>query len=344
MVYRQAPDEVRHAAYPLAARAARDRRGRRGAPDRLHPLRRVPLLHRPGAAAQRCCSRPARRSAARPARAACTRDGRLQVGVQARLRWSSRSWWLDCFELARDIRQVDMRASPYDLSALGVEPIRIETAAGQAEYVRHQRAFADRAAPLRARLVERLRTPQQIRRRTRHGALMSDLDAGPVSSPARRHGEGRRSPRRPGPPRTPRRCCARRRRSPRSVVVVGCLDEHPGHGVGAVALVEDAHLVVDQLELGELGERLADRAGASASSSALTGPLPSPVTTTRSPPARSFTVASDSASAPAPRLGDHPPGLDLEVRRPRALDLLDAAAARTTRRPPRTCSPPPPGP
>ena len=29
---------------------------------------------------------------------------------------------LDCFELARDIRELDMRASPYDLSALGYEP------------------------------------------------------------------------------------------------------------------------------------------------------------------------------------------------------------------------------
>ena len=30
----------------------------------------------------------------------------------------------DCFELARDIRVLDMRAAPYDLSDLGVEPLR----------------------------------------------------------------------------------------------------------------------------------------------------------------------------------------------------------------------------
>ena len=30
----------------------------------------------------------------------------------------------DCFELARDIRVLDMRASPYDLSGLGYEPVR----------------------------------------------------------------------------------------------------------------------------------------------------------------------------------------------------------------------------
>jgi hypothetical protein len=59
----------------------------------------------------------------------------------------------DCFELARDIRHVDMQASPYDLGSLGVEPIAIETAAGKASYARLQRAFADRAAPLRTRLI-----------------------------------------------------------------------------------------------------------------------------------------------------------------------------------------------
>jgi hypothetical protein len=59
----------------------------------------------------------------------------------------------DCFELARDIRVLDMRASPYDLTGLGYEPVRIETSAGKAEYVREQRAFAERGAPLRARLV-----------------------------------------------------------------------------------------------------------------------------------------------------------------------------------------------
>jgi hypothetical protein len=59
----------------------------------------------------------------------------------------------DCFELARDIREVDMRASPYDLRALGFEPIAIETAAGRAEYEQRQRAFSARGEPLRARLI-----------------------------------------------------------------------------------------------------------------------------------------------------------------------------------------------
>jgi hypothetical protein len=60
----------------------------------------------------------------------------------------------DCFVLAWDVREVDMRASPYDFSGLGLEPIRIETAEGKREYAAWQREFAERAAPLRERLVE----------------------------------------------------------------------------------------------------------------------------------------------------------------------------------------------
>ena len=42
-------------------------------------------------------------------------------------------------------------------------------------------------------------------------------------------------------------------------LAVGGLDQHPGDRVGAVALVEDAHLVVDQLELRDLRVGLPDR-------------------------------------------------------------------------------------
>ena len=61
----------------------------------------------------------------------------------------------DCFELARDIRVLDMRAAPYDLADLGFEPVRIETARGQAG-VRRGAAPASRSAarPLRRRLIE----------------------------------------------------------------------------------------------------------------------------------------------------------------------------------------------
>jgi hypothetical protein len=60
----------------------------------------------------------------------------------------------DCFELAWDIRELDMRASPYDFSDLGFEPVRIETPTGKQEYVAAQRAFAERGAPLRQRLID----------------------------------------------------------------------------------------------------------------------------------------------------------------------------------------------
>jgi len=61
---------------------------------------------------------------------------------------------LDCFRLARDVRVMDMRASPYDLRALGYEPVPIETADGKAAYVEAQRDFILRARPLRSRLLE----------------------------------------------------------------------------------------------------------------------------------------------------------------------------------------------
>ncbi|WP_172211431.1 3-methyladenine DNA glycosylase [Nocardioides sp. zg-DK7169] len=65
----------------------------------------------------------------------------------------------DCFELARDIRVLDMRAAPYDLTGLTdhdgspFTPVRIETPEGKAEYVAAQRGFAERGAPLRAALL-----------------------------------------------------------------------------------------------------------------------------------------------------------------------------------------------
>ncbi|MGV9331648.1 3-methyladenine DNA glycosylase [Nocardia sp. NPDC003726] len=56
---------------------------------------------------------------------------------------------LDCFELACAARELDMRASPYDLTEFGYEPVRIETPSGRAEYVRAQSELAQRAAGLR---------------------------------------------------------------------------------------------------------------------------------------------------------------------------------------------------
>jgi hypothetical protein len=60
----------------------------------------------------------------------------------------------DCFALAADVRELDMRASPYDLSALGWAPVAIETPEGKAEYVAAQRGFAARGTVLRQQLVD----------------------------------------------------------------------------------------------------------------------------------------------------------------------------------------------
>jgi hypothetical protein len=66
---------------------------------------------------------------------------------------------LDSFELAREIRYTDMQASPYDVSAYGLEPVAIETPEGKAEYVRRQRGYAARSNDLRRRLLDAVGAP-----------------------------------------------------------------------------------------------------------------------------------------------------------------------------------------
>ena len=67
--------------------------------------------------------------------------------------WIGTELLLDCFELAAELRDLDMRASPYDLSAWGREPVRIETAEGRRIYEIEQRRLAAEAVPLRERLI-----------------------------------------------------------------------------------------------------------------------------------------------------------------------------------------------
>ncbi len=63
---------------------------------------------------------------------------------------------LDCFDLALDIRTLDMEASPYDLRGWGYGVVAVETAAGKAEYMHRQKEFSARAQALRQRLLEAL--------------------------------------------------------------------------------------------------------------------------------------------------------------------------------------------
>jgi hypothetical protein len=61
---------------------------------------------------------------------------------------------MEAFLLALDARQIDMRASPYDLSEFGFAPIKIEDQAGRIEYIAAQRSLSERARPIRLRLIE----------------------------------------------------------------------------------------------------------------------------------------------------------------------------------------------
>jgi len=152
MVYRLSDDETRHADWPL-------RLGAHGT-DAVVESHRIACSHFD---AYRFFTGPARplntlspTSADRPA---FEQPGCLHAGMDLykhafRLTPMICSDLVaDCFELARDIRVLDMRAAPYDLADLGFEPIRVETAEGKQEYAAAQRGFAERGAPLRARLV-----------------------------------------------------------------------------------------------------------------------------------------------------------------------------------------------
>ena len=71
--------------------------------------------------------------------------------------WAGSDLLMDCFELAVQLRDLDMRASPYDLRAYGREPVRVETAEGRRQYEAEQRDLAALAAPLRQRLTTAIR-------------------------------------------------------------------------------------------------------------------------------------------------------------------------------------------
>lgn len=59
----------------------------------------------------------------------------------------------DLFFLAKDAREIDMKASPYDLSAYGFEPIPVETKSGREIYVEQQKRLAETGLIFRAKLL-----------------------------------------------------------------------------------------------------------------------------------------------------------------------------------------------
>ena len=58
------------------------------------------------------------------------------------------------FFLALELRELDMRASPYDLSSYGYQAIPIETPEGRADYALQQQNLAEKATTLRLSLIQ----------------------------------------------------------------------------------------------------------------------------------------------------------------------------------------------
>lgn len=151
MVYRS--DEVRHAAWPL-------RLGTEGTDAVVESLP-VQCTHHDAFRFFTPEARP--RNALQPTRSdqvALEQPGCLHATMDL-YKWAYKldpacpsDFTADCLELAVAVRELDMRASPYDLRALGYQPVRIETPSGRAEYAAAQARFAERAAPLRQRLIE----------------------------------------------------------------------------------------------------------------------------------------------------------------------------------------------
>lgn len=155
MVYRQDPAHLRHPA-PL----------RLGAQETSTVVEQLPLrcTHFD---AFRFFTEPARPlNAVQPTRAAAPaleQGGCLHANMDL-YRWAyGLAPWIaaelvtDAFALARRIRVLDMRASPYDLSAVGLDPVRVETPQGRREYALAQRGFAAEAAVLRPRVLDAAR-------------------------------------------------------------------------------------------------------------------------------------------------------------------------------------------
>lgn len=155
MVYRASEEQVRHGGWPL-------RLGRSGT-DEVVESHTVACSHFDAyrfftpEAAPRNTLAPSREGQLGMEQPGCLHAGmdlykwcfKLTPAVPGELT-------LEAFRLARDIRELDMRAAPYDLRGLGYEPVRIETAEGKAEYVEAQRGFTVRGNALRRRLLEAL--------------------------------------------------------------------------------------------------------------------------------------------------------------------------------------------
>jgi hypothetical protein len=88
----------------------------------------------------------------------------------------------DAFELAVAARELDMRASPYDLRGLGFEPIAIETRAGRDAYVEGQRELYRRAVAVRRRVLDAYRRLASFVADHEEGRLAKSAEKNPIAS------------------------------------------------------------------------------------------------------------------------------------------------------------------
>ncbi len=151
MVYRQSPEEVRHNAWPL----------------RMEP---EPLAAFIDSQTIGCSHYDAYRFFTPDARPLNTLNPVLETRLEMEqggclhanmdlYKWATKLWpWAgsdlvaDAFLLALEGRDLDMRASPYDLAALGYPPVRIETEDGRRQYQQEQQRFAEHSVPVRQKL------------------------------------------------------------------------------------------------------------------------------------------------------------------------------------------------
>ncbi len=152
MVYRMTPEQVRHSGYRL----------------RLSPSELAAFID----SQSLCCSHYDAYRFFTPEAAPLNTlkprlDTRLQLEQSACLhanmdlyKWAHKLWpWVgsdliaETFLLALEGRDMDMRASPYDLADLGYPPIRIETPEGREQYENEQRTLAEKAKPVREKVL-----------------------------------------------------------------------------------------------------------------------------------------------------------------------------------------------
>jgi hypothetical protein len=152
MVYRQDAGSIRHSSYPLRLGPA--------STDAVVREARIRCTHHDAFRFFTAAARPL--NSVQPARSdqvALEQPGCLHATMDL-YKWAYKlspalpsELVADCFDLARRSREFDMRASPYDLSALGLSPVTIETPEGRAEYVSLQRSIAAAGQTLRRRLL-----------------------------------------------------------------------------------------------------------------------------------------------------------------------------------------------